>query len=333
MADARADVFIKLNDLTTLRQTFKVIGSFINETKIEFNKNCMSITDVDTTGSFMVDFKLKAKNIEACGGKYKLVRPCSVGINVNQFEKELNALLPDGEIVITAEHGKYLRFVNYMPPPNKLIQQFILQTMDLDQSKFDEFNMEKPSVAKYEGGAKTKISSSILFSQLAAKNKSLGDVSIRLVLNQDGFQICGVSLNDIASSAVNFGGDYVGPTISNVYALKHLQKMAAAEKVNREMEIYLKQKFPVMFVYKPKTLGTLKLVLSPRVEENEIDDFAAANTRKRKRADNDDDDNDDDNDDDDNDDNNDNKAAYNREEMLTHWTTTTTNSDDNDDSS
>ena len=329
MADARADVFIKLKDLTTLRQTFKVIGSFINETKIEFNKTCMSITDIDTTGSFMVDFKLKAKNIEACGGKYKLSRPCSVGINVNQFEKELNALLPDGEIIITAEHGSYLRFVNYMPPPNKLIQQFILQTMDLDQSKFDEFNMEKPSVAKYEGGAKTAISSSLLFSQLAAKNKSLGDVSIRLVLNQDGFQICGVSLNDIASSAVNFGGDYVGPTISNVYALKHLQKMAAAEKVNREMEIYLKQKYPVMFVYKPKTLGTLKLVLCPRLEENELDDPSKNNnTRKRKREDDNDNDN---NDDDDEEENN---EAYKREEMLTHWTTTTTssssNSDDND---
>lgn len=281
MAEPTAHVIIKFRDLTTLRQTIKVIGSFITETKIEFTEHCMRITDIDTTKTFMVDFKLKAENIRNSGGKYILHHPCSVGINVNQFERELNSLLPDGDVVITAEHDKYLRFVNYTAPPSKIVQQFIIQGMDLDQDKYDALKLERPSASSFEGGAMTTISSSALFSQLAAKSKSLGDVEIRLSLNKDGFQISGVSLNDLACSAVNFGGGHMGKPISNIFVLKHLQKMAAAEKVDRSAQIYLKSNAPVMFVYKPKTLGTLKLVLSHRNRDDEEDD--PQSNRKRKR--------------------------------------------------
>lgn len=242
------------------------------------DKDCMKINAIDPTKTVLINVKLTFSKFICKKNKLLL------GVNLGCFYKLIKSMGKNDILTLSQDHDdkNYLK-IKIDSPDEKKESEFNLKLIDLDEHKmtipqitFDavitmdsqEFNKlcrDMNNIADY---VEIKcLTDKIVFTckgefadrKTTYRTRSEGD--------EDENENILVSINH-ASAKTTKGGVAVSPQIvQGIFELKHLVLFSKCASLCNDIEIYMKNDFPLVIKYTVATLGRILLCLTPIKED------------------------------------------------------------------
>lgn len=246
--------------------------------KKQEDKDCMKITAIDPTKTVLINLKLDGANFtKFMCKKSKLL----LGVNLGYFYKLIKSMGKNDILSLSVDHDSknYLK-IKIDSPDEKKDSEFKLKLLDLDESKmaipeitFDavitmdsqEFNKlcrEMNSIADY---VEIKcLSDKIIFTCIgeAADRKTTYRTS---GTDNDGTDNDGIILVNINHASTK--SNNAPQIVQGIFELKNLVLFSKCASLCNEIEIYMKNDFPLVIKYTVATLGRILLCLTPIKED------------------------------------------------------------------
>lgn len=232
----------------------------------------MRIMAVDTTKTVLINLKLDAKNFTKFKCKKKKV---TLGVNLAYFYKLIKTMEKDDNLTLYVDHDdlNFLKIKIDNPEEHK-DSMFELKLLDLDEDPMVVPDISFDAVVTMSSSEFHKICREM--NQIAdyveiqcSNNKIIfickGDYAKRKTTYRTG-------LDNEEGDGVSIklaGKNKEGPVIvQGIYELRNLVLFSKCASLCNDIEIYLKNNYPLVIKYTVATLGRILLCLTPIKEDN-----------------------------------------------------------------
>lgn len=241
-----------------IRTLFEVLKEIVHDVSLQFDASGVRLLTMDGARCACINMKLRAESFEEyrCDGKY------TVGVNVASMFKLVR---------ITGSHDTVTL---YMVPTcsNELgitiensdknsMTDFRLKLLDVDSEEITIPDVEFDSVITMP---------SAYFQRLCRDALNIAD---HMVIKSHGSTLTLCCSGDFARQETVIGQANAGMAISSngpvegKFSLKYLSLFCKASSLCNTLELFLKESFPLILKYNVASLGELKFVLAPTVDE------------------------------------------------------------------
>jgi proliferating cell nuclear antigen len=244
------------------RCLIEALKEILTDANIEFDQTGLKVVAMDASHTVLVHLKLEAKNFESYYCPNKMV----LGVGMLNLFKYIKTLGNNDTLTLYVENDD----------PNKLgikiengeknsVTRYKLNLMDLPEE-----SISVPP-AKFESVITMP---SVDFQKLCRDMFNISDMlEIRSIGNQLIFNCKG----DIGTAEHIIGENNSGLSflqknnpddiIQGIFALKHLVMFTKCTNLSNQVEIYLKNDYPLIVSYGVASLGNIKLCLAPQCNE------------------------------------------------------------------
>lgn len=249
----------------TIRTLIEAIEMILPEENIRFTPEAMSILAMDATQILIVNLQLFAHRFEV----YYCEKPVTLGVSIINLLKIMKTVGNIHTLTIYMNHGTngnpdhhlYIRIDN---PDKKIRDLFRVNLLDLDRHNLDIPDETFPSIIMMP---------SIDFQKFVRDMSHIGEyVTITSVGDMLSMKVEG----DFAQQEKIFGGnegylDFLKQTsqeiIQGEFNLRCLVMFSRCTNLCSNIEICLKNDYPLVIRYQVSNLGEIKLALAPRSTE------------------------------------------------------------------
>lgn len=250
---------IKTVQSPPFRCLIEALKEILTDANIEFDESGMKIIAMDATHTVLVHLKLESKNFET----YYCPQKLTLGISMLNFFKLIKTLGNNDTLSLSVEKDD----------PNKLgikiengeknsITRYKLNLMDLPEDPISVPPATFESVITMP---------SVDFQKLCRDMHNISDyLEIKSVGNQLIFNCKG----DIGTAEHVIGENNSGMAfiknnkpdeiVQGVFALRHLVMFTKCTNLSNQVEVYLKNDYPLIISYGVASLGNIKLCLAPQ---------------------------------------------------------------------
>jgi len=240
----------------------EALKEILTDANIEFDESGLKIIAMDASHTVLVHLKLEAKNFES----YHCPKKFVIGVGMLNFFKLIKTLGNNDTLTLYVEADD----------PNKLgikiengeknsVTRYKLNLMDLPEESITVPPAQFESVITMP---------SVDFQKLCRDMHNISDhIEIKSVGNQLMFNCKG----DIGSAELVIGENNSGMSflqnnkpdeiIQGVFALKHLVMFTKCTNLSNQVEVYLKNDYPLIISYGVASLGTIMLCLAPQCKD------------------------------------------------------------------
>jgi proliferating cell nuclear antigen len=225
---------------TTLFQHMKLFSEHIN---IHFNDDHMFIQGMDSSHISVYEIKLPSDWFE----KYTIDSRIIIGINTNILFKVLNTRDKTHSIVLKLEepNSDKLEIHLHSESKNVVDLNYIIPLIDIDSEMMHIPDMEYEAELSFPSST---------FSTLIDQMKLFGDTfniccseeSIRMSAEsqESGKMFVDIPIDDLNSYAIE-----EDKTLDLSFSLNHMKHICLYSKISKEINIDLKDNFPIRFTY------------------------------------------------------------------------------------
>ena len=246
---------------TAVRILIEALKEILIDANFEFSKEGIRIMKMDSSSTVLVHLKLQADNFEF----YKCEQPLVLGINMFNLFKLIRTIGNDDTLTIFYDDSKLgvlgIRIEN---GAKNQVTNFSLNLMEIDIEKFDI----EPEVFESEITMPTADFQKII-KDIAGLSDTIEIKSInnKLIFSCDG---------DFASQDTEIGETQNGiiftknsdKIIQGKFSAKHLVSFTKFTNLCNTIQIYIKNDYPIIIQYACASLGTCKLALAPKFNDN-----------------------------------------------------------------
>lgn len=235
------------------------------------DKSGMRITAIDMTQTVLINLKLDAKQFSTFKCKKQKI---TLGVNLGYLHKLIKSLDKEDNLTLYQEHdNKNVLKIKVDNQENRKETEFDLKLMELKKEKMKIPDVEFEAVVTMNSSE---------FHKLCREMNQIADyVDIRCLKNRIEFTCKGEIANrktvyktdsdDKCGSKVHIGrpkfDDGKPFIVQGIYELKNLVMFGKCGTLCNDIEIYLKNNYPLVIKYTVATLGRLFLCLSPVKED------------------------------------------------------------------
>jgi proliferating cell nuclear antigen PCNA len=232
------------------------------------DKNGMRIMAVDTTKTVLINLKLDAKNFTKFKCKKKTME---LGVNLGYFHKFIKSMDKDDNLTLYTEHDdkNYLK-IRIDNPEEKKESIYKLKLLDL--------NNDPMSIPDTTFDAVVTMNSSEFHKLCREMNQIADFVDIRCLENKIIFSCKGDIGDRTTTYKIDDDDDGDGISIEHaqnnplivqgIYELKNLVLFSKCASLCNDIEIYMKNDYPLVIKYTVATLGRVLLCLTPINDDN-----------------------------------------------------------------
>jgi proliferating cell nuclear antigen PCNA len=231
------------------------------DTNIQWDKDGMKIMDLDNTRVVMIHMKLHASKFE----DYSCEEPLITGVNLANLNKLMKTVDNSDTLTFYLDKADANRLAIRVENEEKQTHtEYKLNLLEIEQS---HLNIDDVPVQT------CGILNSVEFSQIIKKMATLGErVEIqctdnKLVLKRVGDVISQETIISNIERPAEADLTDAAEIVQGVFSLKYLVFFCKCQSFSENLELYMKNNYPLIMQYKNNTLGELKLCLSPFVEE------------------------------------------------------------------
>jgi proliferating cell nuclear antigen len=245
-----------------------------SENKNKKNKGCIKINAIDPTKSVLINLKLDATNFNVFDcKKNKLV----LGVNLGIFYKLIKSMGKSDILELSVDHDdKNSLGIKIDSPDDKKDTEIKMKLLDLNETKMSIPEITFDAVITMESQEFNKLCREMNNIADHVEIKCLSDKIIftckgeyankkttyRTQTSDDDNEHVLVSISHGCTKSIN--GKPVSPQIvQGVFELKNLVLFAKCASLCNDIEIYMKNNFPLVIKYTVATLGRILLCLSP----------------------------------------------------------------------
>lgn len=232
----------------------------------------LRITAIDESSTVLVNLKLEASKFT----KFECKKPVMhLGVHLVWFHTILKTIGNDESIVLSVEHDdQHILNIGIVNPDEGSEKQYKLKMLDLDNSKIN--------VPKLQFDVRI-IMSSVKFQKLCKEMDIISNyVEIKCTKDKIVFSCKGDMIDTLTvpyKNDPNIGvtiikSDKSPQVIQGIYELRRLVLFAKCASLSTDIEIYMKNDFPLALKYTVATLGRIYLCLTPidNSQNNQYDD-------------------------------------------------------------
>ena len=253
---------VKILEISTVQATaFRILVEALKEILIdanfEFSKEGIRIMKMDSSNTVLVHLKLHSENFES----YKCDQPLTLGINMFNLFKLIRTIGNDDTLTISYDDSKLGVLNIRIENGNKnQVTNYVLNLMEIDIEKFDIEPEEFESEITMPSADFQKIVKDMNGLSETIEIKS---ISNKLIFSCDG---------DFASQDTEIGETQNGITftkntgkiIQGKFSAKYLVSFTKFTNLCNTIQIYIKNDYPIIIQYACASLGTCKLALAPK---------------------------------------------------------------------
>mgnify|MGYP003386868184 CR=1 FL=1 len=268
-----ASLDIVTSNPSPIKHLFKFLKSFISEINIEFgseeNKTYLKIAELNAEKTIYVNVKLNGNNFE----KFQCQQDkMIVGINTHNFNQMFNHI--DKDSILKLSHYSHkptfleVKMQNQsqqsifnvklidLPKNNIIMPQVMFTTIITLQSKhfYQMCHMFQTDYIKI-----TCYPNKVVFSSV----------------NDNMLFVCNLSGSE--QTKINYSENTDAPTfVSGIFEVKHLKHISNNMTLCNDVELYMKNDFPLTIKYNVGSLGRMFIMLTPVINpqnDNDNDDI------------------------------------------------------------
>ena len=247
---------------TAIRILVEALKEILIDANFEFTKDGIRIMKTDSSSTVLVHLKLLAENFES----YRCDNPLVLGINMFNLFKLIRTIGNDDTLTISYDDNKLGVLEIKIANGNKnQITNYTLNLMEIDIEKFEIEPETFESEISMPATDFQKIIKDMAGLSDTIEIKSLNN---KLILSCDG---------DFASQDTTIGETQNGITftknsdkiIQGKFSAKHLVSFTKFTNLCNTIQIYIKNDYPIIVQYSCASLGTCKLALAPKFNDEE----------------------------------------------------------------
>ena len=244
------------------RCLIEALKEILTDANLEFDESGIKIIAMDASHTVLVHLKLEAKNFESYHCQSKIV----LGIGMLNFFKLIKTLGNNDTLTLFVEADDQNKLgIKIENGEKNSITRYKLNLMDLPEESITVPPAMFESVITMPSGD---------FQKLCRDMHNIADLlEIKSVGNQLLFNCRG----DIGTAEHIIGENNSGMSfiknnspeeiIQGIFALKHLVMFTKCTNLSNQVEIYLKNDYPLIISYGVASLGNIKLCLAPQCSD------------------------------------------------------------------
>jgi proliferating cell nuclear antigen len=246
----------------TISKLFEAVKGILTDANLEFLPNGLRIIAMDGVCNVMVHLKLHANKFEY----YHCPEPVIVGMNMLNFFKVINTVGNDDILTFIVDPQESDKFQIKIENGDKsTLDIYKVKMIDLEDEGIDDIPpAEFGSVISLPSGD---------FQKYCRDMEHIGEkVDIRTTGKQL-YMICGSDYAEqkkiIGESDMSLGFlKSTKETIQGIFRLKHLILFTKCTSLCNNVELFLKNDYPLIVRYTVSNMGEIKLCLAPCVENS-----------------------------------------------------------------
>lgn len=259
-------LFIQTIQGQTIRTLIQAIEMILPEENIRFTPEGMSMLAMDATQTLIVNLQLYANRFEV----YHCARPITVGVSIINLLKIVNTVGNLHTLTIYMNYDDDHLYIRIDNPDKKIRDLFRVNLLDLDRYNLDIPDETFPSIIMMP---------SVDFQKFVRDMNHIGDhVTITAIGDMLSMKVEG----DFAQQEKIFGGNgnegYLEflkhndqEIIQGEFNLRCLVMFSRCTNLCSNIEICLKNDYPIVIRYQVSNLGEIKLALAPKTTETGIE--------------------------------------------------------------
>lgn len=255
---------IRTVQASAFRTLVEALKEILTDVNIEIDETGMKIIAMDASHVALIHMKLLSKNFE----KYYCKKPIVCGISMMRLFKLLKMMSPNDTLTFYVENDEpNILKIQIDTGEKNLKHTFELKLMDLFIDKVEVPPAEFSSVLRLPSGD---------FQKLCRDMNQLSDeIEIKSSGNELLFSIANdwVNQQTVIREAQGGGGmsfiQNLAPdqVIQGMFSLRYLVLFSKCTNLCQNIEIYLKNDYPIIIRYNVANLGEVKFCLAPKNTE------------------------------------------------------------------
>lgn len=243
----------------SVKTCFEVLKDVINDVNMHLDSTGIRILTMDTPRCALVHVKMEAENFET----FRCAEPMYIGVNVNNLFKLLKTVSNNDVLTLRIRESSTNRLeIEIMNADKNSRTVFRLDLMDIDSQ-----HIEIPDVVC---DVVVTIPSSD-FQRICRDMSSLSDTMTiesthdKLVLSCKGEFASQTTELGRTEHGITFEGEE-GVTVTGSYAIRYLNLFMKASSLSPRLELYLKNSWALVFLFRCPSFGTVKFALAPKTQ-------------------------------------------------------------------
>jgi len=254
---------VKTVQSSAFRVLVEALKEILTDANFEFDCNGIKVMAMDSSHTVLVHLKLNAKNFEF----FQLNREkITIGVNMINLFKLIKTMGNNDTLsLFIEEDNESVLGIKLENNDKNTRTKYELNLMDLHED-----NIHCPP-AEFESVITLP---SVDFQKICRDMHNLADnIEIQSLGNQLIFRCNGdfasqeTIIGETGSGGMTFlKNDSPDDIVQGIFALKHLVLFSKCTNLCSNIELYLKNDYPLIIKYSVASLGEIKLCLAPRVE-------------------------------------------------------------------
>ena len=246
-----------------IRGLFEVLKEILHDVSLEFDSTGMKLQTMDSARCALVYLRLRAESFEEyhCEGKW------SCGVNMLSMFKLVRTTSSHDTICFFCENDATDKLgITIQNAEKNSTTSFKLSLLDVDSEEIRVPDVEFDSVITIP---------SAYFQRLC---RDMVNLSTTMIVKSNGNTLELSCVGDIATQTTIIGEAQDGMSVKSTtsatgteyeekYSLNYLTLFCRASSLCNTMQLFLKQSYPLILSYNCASLGELRFVLAPKVND------------------------------------------------------------------
>lgn len=250
-----------------IKTLIELLREILPEGNIEINSNGLKILATDPSKTMLIHLKLNADKFDYFYCKEKQI----LGIDFTKFQRIMKTMSDNDTLTLfyeKSEQDEEKLGIQIANGDKNKVATYKMKLMDIDENKFSIPPAQFESIITMPSDEFQKICRDLHVLSGLVEIKSIGK---QLIFKADGdFADATVMMGEMGNeTGLNFvkNGDET-EMVQGYYDLKSLCLFTKCTNVSNNIEIFMKNDFPLVLQYQIGTLGTLKLGVAPKLVES-----------------------------------------------------------------
>ena len=252
---------IKTVQSAAFRVLTEALKEILTDANFEFDESGIKIMAMDSSHTVLVHLKLSAENFEYYHCKNKRI----LGINMLNLFKLIKTMGNNDALTLYLEEGNESKLgIKIENSEKNTMTKYKLNLMDLHED-----NIQIPP-AVFDSVITMP---SVDFQKICRDMHNLAEnIEIKSLENQLIFSCIGqFASQETSIGETNTGLSFVqnqnpDEIVQGIFALKHLVLFSKCTNLCNNIELYLKNDYPLILKYQVASLGSIKLCLAPKCD-------------------------------------------------------------------
>ena len=246
---------------SAFRNLIEALKDILNDANLIFDENGMTILAMDSTHTVMVHVRLYSANFEYYHNSKKLI----LGVNMSQFFKLTKSMSNCETLELYVEKDKENALGILITDSDKNSStRYVLKLMDLDYNEYTIPDIEFDYVITM---LSLDFQKHIRDMTQLAEILEIRSTKKNMTFNCDGeFASRETIIGETTNGLMFKSGQDNNTIVQGKFSLKYLLMFTRCTNLSTNIEMYLKNDYPLIIKYAVANLGEIKLCLSPRID-------------------------------------------------------------------